>query len=383
MKGGIYSDEKCPICGGRFLDNHINALACKEHSDCRASRFKVIFGSVTKRFKSYQDASRFLTGLRFKTDESTFDARDYRKANPLGFSNMAEKWLSYHLPEVRPGSRKNLISHMRHAKAFFGNMNVKDVRYGNLEDFLKGLPLSDKSKHNVLSTVHGFFVWMKKRQEISDLPEFPEVPFELGYRRTIDKDTQQKIIEEVGRICANRKVFLGIKWLATYISLRPGELAKLTEGNIDTGNGYLYIPASDSKTEYKAIPLIPEDVDVLKAISMTFPAMPFFRHEGGLQGVAEGAPFGEKYFYKWWVKACQNLGVEGVDLYGGTRHSSVRALRRYRSPEEIKRAAMSETNKAFERYMGKDTDDDLRSVYRQSARVIPIDKSDKGLTTGK
>jgi integrase len=209
------------------------------------------------------------------------------------------------------------------------------------------------------------------------------VPFELGYRRTIDKDTQQKIIEEVGRICANRKVFLGIKWLATYISLRPGELAKLTEGNIDTGNGYLYIPASDSKTEYKAIPLIPEDVDVLKAISMTFPAMPFFRHEGGLQGVAEGAPFGEKYFYKWWVKACQNLGVEGVDLYGGTRHSSVRALRRYRSPEEIKRAAMSETNKAFERYMGKDTDDDLRSVYRQSARVIPIDKSDKGLTTGK
>lgn len=26
----------------------------------------------------------------------------------------------------------------------------------------------------------------------------------------------------------------------------------------------------------------------------------------------------------------------------------------------------------FERYMGKDTDDDLRSVYRQSAEVIPL-----------
>ena len=50
----------------------------------------------------------------------------------------------------------------------------------------------------------------------------------------------------------------------------------------------------------------------------------------------------------------------------------------YRSPEEIKRAAMSETNKAFERYMGKDTDDDLRSVYRQSAKVISIDKTDNG-----
>jgi len=143
------------------------------------------------------------------------------------------------------------------------------------------------------------------------------------------------------------------------------------------------IPASDSKTEYKAIPLIPEDVAILKAIPLTSPAMAFFRHGAGIKGVADNAPFGIKYFYKWWVKACLNLGIEGVDLYGGTRHSSVRALRRYRSPEEIKRAAMSETNKAFERYMGKDTDDELRSVYRQSAKVISLDKTDKELAMGK
>jgi len=224
---------------------------------------------------------------------------------------------------------------------------------------------------------------MKERQEISELPDFPEVSFELGYRRTINKETQQAIIEEVGRICSNQRVYLGIKWLATYISLRPGELIKLTEGNIDTGNGYLYIPASDSKTEYKAIPLIAEDVEILKAIPLSFPAMAFFRHGAGMKGVADNAPFGSKYFYKWWVKACSNLGIEGVDLYGGTSHSSVRALRRFSSPEEIKGAAMSETNKAFERYMGKDTDDDLRSVYKQSAKVISIDKTDKELTREK
>jgi integrase len=148
--------------------------------------------------------------------------------------------------------------------------------YGNLEDSIHSLSLSDKSKHNILSTIHSFFVRMKKRQEISELPDFPEVSFELGYRRTVNKETRQAIIEEVGRICSNRRVYLGIKWLATYISLRPGELIKLTEGNIDTGNGYLYIPASDSKTEYKAIPLIPEDVKILKAIPLTFTATPFF-----------------------------------------------------------------------------------------------------------
>ncbi|MFA5408684.1 MAG: hypothetical protein WC343_07945 [Bacilli bacterium] len=58
-------------------------------------------------------------------------------------------------------------------------------------------------------------------------------------------------------------------------------------------------------------------------------------------------------------------------LYGGTRHSSVRALRKFRSPEEIKRASMSETNKAFGRYMGQDTDADVREVYREAAGVEP------------
>ena len=372
MIGGIYSEERCPVCGGKFVDNHINALICPKHPKCKADSLRVKFGNLYKRFKGYEQANRFLTGVRFKTDELTFDERDYKRDNPLGFSNMADKWLSYHSGEVRPGTRKNLISHIRHAKRYFNNRNVKDLQYGDFEDFLQSLTLSDKSKHNILSTIHSLYVWMKKRREIPELPDFPEVVFELGYRRTVDKETQQRIIMEVARICPNRKVYLGIKWLSTYISIRPGELIKILEGNIDTANGYLYIPATDSKTEYKAIPLIPEDVEILKSIPGTFPATPFFRHIGGIKGCAEGSPFGIKYFYKWWVKACENLKIEGVDLYGGTRHSSVRALRKYRSPEEIKRAAMSETNKAFERYMGKDTDDDLRSVYRQSADVVSL-----------
>jgi len=192
----------------------------------------------------------------------------------------------------------------------------------------------------------------------------------------------------VGRICPNRKVYLGIKWLATYISVRPVEMITLKEGDIDLKNGYLYFPHPKEK-KYKSVPILPEDVELIKSFPLSFPALPFFRHNGGIQGVADNEGFGQKYFYKWWIKACLNLGIEGVDLCGGTRHSSVRALRAYRSPEEIKRAAMSETNKAFERYMGKDSDDDLRSVYQQSAKVIALvkhdndDKPDKEMTMGK
>jgi hypothetical protein len=44
---------------------------------------------------------------------------------------------------------------------------------------------------------------------------------------------------------------------------------------------------------------------------------------------------------------------------------------------------MSETSKAFERYMGKDSDDDLRSVYKHSAKVISLDTIDPALTLRK
>ncbi len=205
------------------------------------------------------------------------------------------------------------------------NMNVKDIRYGHLEDFIKTITLSDKSKHNIISTLHSLFVWLKKRQEISIMPEFPTVSFELKMRRTISKETQWQIMEEVKRICPNLKVYLGIKWLSTYISIRPGEMLSLKEGNIDRENGYLYFPHPKEKKS-KAVPILPEDVELLKSFAPSFPAMPFFRHIAGISGVAENEAFGEKYLYKWWIKACDNLGIKGVDLYGGTRHSSARAL---------------------------------------------------------
>jgi len=78
--------------------------------------------------------------------------------------------------------------------------------------------------------------------------------------------------------------------------------------------------------------------------------------------VKKGQKYGEKFFYKWWRKACQNLNIENVDLYGGTRHSSTVALRDHFSPEQIKEGTMHQTNKAFERYYRVGADD-IRSIY--------------------
>jgi hypothetical protein len=112
----------------------------------------------------------------------------------------------------------------------------------------------------------------------------------------------------------------------------------------------------------KIVPMLDADQKLVNKLPVGLPALPFFRHIKGLSGCRPGQPFGKKYLYKWWVKACQNLGVEGVDLYGGTRHSSATALKDYLSPEQIKAGTMHSTNKAFERYFQRNSQDAI-TVY--------------------
>ena len=381
MKGGIYTRERCPICGGKFIDNHRDGLICPVHQNVRAINIFVKFGKIYKRTRSYDQAFRWLTGFRFKTDETTFDERDYRKDNPLGFTNVSDKYISHKQSQGRK-SWRDIANHIRHAQRYFDQTNVKDLRYGHFEDLLRTLALSNKTKANIMSDLHAMFVWLKKRQMIHNLPEFPSVEYQLGYRKTVDKATQIAIIDELKRI-APTKVYLGIKWLATYISVRPAEMINLKEGDIDSENGYLYFPHPKEK-KFKSVPILDSDIETLRGYSKTFSSAKFFRHEGGVQGTVKDEPFGRNYFYKWWKRACSNLKITGVDLYGGTRHSTARSLRHYRTPEEIRRATMSATNKAFERYYKVEADE-LRNVYADAGRVIefpqPATKAQPSKTT--
>jgi len=83
MKGGIYSDESCPICGGKYRDLG-NYLACPEHTKCRASRFVVRFGTLTKRFKDYGGYSD-----AFRHPNMIHSATRFRRNPPLEYDHSA------------------------------------------------------------------------------------------------------------------------------------------------------------------------------------------------------------------------------------------------------------------------------------------------------
>jgi hypothetical protein len=72
---------------------------------------------------------------------------------------------------------------------------------------------------------------------------------------------------------------------------------------------------------------------------------------------------------RWWSRACAELGVSGVTLYPGTKHSTVTALGAVLTPEEIKRGGTGhQTSAAFERYLLPDMRDKIK--IRQAIHQI-------------
>lgn len=351
-------------------DDRRRGLFCPDHPDVKASsKFTVQFGrKVRRRFKEFRLAERFLDGLRYEVDRGTFDERDYKASNPLGFRNQGEQWLIIKENEVKYGQFKNIRSTINKAIGYWGDRNVKTIQYADFEDFFNSLKISNKSKSNARSILHTFWKWMLKRKVIKhdQFPEFPEISYELNFRKTISKEEQERILYEISRISSkeNTKIWLGIKMLSTYISIRPNELISIQEKHIDLKNGLILIPHPKEKRP-KLVPLIDEDIYLLSQYPKGLPDLYFFRHTTGKGGVKKGDKFGQRYLYKWWKKACSNLGIEKVDLYGGTRHSTTIALTEYATPEEIRGATMHTTNRAFERYY-RVQKTDLKQLYSKT-----------------
>ena len=358
MKGGIYTQEKCAICGTNLKYNQRKRVfACPNHPKVTGTgRCFVRFGKpVQKRFSNINAAEHFLNHLRYKTAEGSFDAKDYQANKPNSFTNLSEKYLK------RKRNLKSYTSikhYIKVAQDYFGHKSVKDINGADIEDWAFSIEnISEKTRANYASTLSNFWRWLHQRNVINlaQMPAFPKIQYELKYRTITDIETQEAIINEVWQISKhiNEKIWLGIDILSTYVNLRPGDLLKIEEKDIDLKSGLITIHhPTKSKNKSKTVRLMRHHIEIIEDLKKLFPAVPdlkFFRHIGG-SGIQKNGEFGKKYFKKWWDKACKNIGIEGLDLYGGTRHTTTTAIAKRAGTDNARKASGHETNKAFDRY---------------------------------
>ncbi|MBC2716454.1 MAG: hypothetical protein HF978_14210 [Desulfobacteraceae bacterium] len=360
IKGNIYTGQKCPVCHGKMIFNERGRNCfCKKCNVPAAGGYYVRFGrDICKRFQNNIDAAmQFLTGLRFKTDEKTYNKRDYQKDFPLGFATQAEKWLNIKKSTVKPKSWNNLNNYMAKAIKAWHQANVKIINFAMIEDFLfdPATTGNDKTRSNIKSCLNDFFTWLKKRENIP-VPEMPDCNFELGWRKYTDLETQSLILDQIKRLTyhVNKKIWFGVELLASYPELRPDDLRRIAEADFNPEFSTITIHTpTKKKNKFKVIKLIPEHAVTWKSLKNErsgLPNMPFFRHVDGIKGCKAESIFGEKYLYKWWIKACEALNISGLDLYGGTRHTTTTELARIAGRDNAKKATGHDTNRAFERY---------------------------------
>jgi hypothetical protein len=106
--------------------------------------------------------------------------------------------------------------------------------------------------------------------------------------------------------------------------------------------------------------MLPEDVELAGFLPRSLDReQPFFRHTPAkptrwttvhTERMVPGKQFRHDYISSWWDRACAAVGIVGVSLYPGTKHTSVSALCEEFTPEQIRTSSRISTNEAFSRY---------------------------------
>lgn len=380
MKGTISTNQKCPECGGvlKYLES-TGILQCRKHPEViwRFNCF-VRFGTEhTKRFKTVAEAERHLTRLRAQTDDGSYDHRDWQQSAPLSFRTLRKIFLEFKkTEEIAPKQIRHIEHVLEIAGEDWDHINIKDIAEGEIDDFFVKAKktVGNKTRANWKSVLHDFWKWVVRRERRRsgiEMPEFPDIKYKLAWRNIVNMEVQKKIIDEVWRITKdeNPRIWLGIKLLSMFPKIRPGEMRDVQEGHINLQEQWIAIP-DPKEGGSKFIHLADEDTQMIESLwePKGLPNMFFFRHLKAKSGVKAGTQFGPKYFKIWWDKACKNLGIENVDLYGGTKHSTVTALGKILSPEQIQRGGTGHASDAFKRYMLPDINE--ATLVRQAVSKI-------------
>lgn len=376
MKGSIYTRQKCFLCqnsGKNGILKYIEGrgvLQCPEHPEMIwTGACEVRFGREhSKRFKSVHAAERHLNHIRVQTDKGDFDQREWAKEQPLSFLTLREKFVEFKKTQAITSKQiRHIESVLSKAGETWDLLQIKDIREPEIDDFfIKISNRSSKTRSNYKTVLHDFWSWVVRRESRRariEMPIFPDISYKLGWRTIVSMEDQAKILIELWDISKNEnpRIWLGIKLLSLFPKVRPGEMRDVKEGHINITDGWIFYPDPKEGDKGKFIHLAPEDCQLIEGIkNMVPPALPdtfFFRHLKSKKGIKAGRRFGPKYFKIWWDKACKNLGIEGVDLYGGTKHSTVTALGQIMTPEQIQRGATGHASDAFKRYMLPDVNE--------------------------
>ena len=294
----------------------------------------------------------------------------YRPASAPAFlvSKCAKRWVKVQqdrcrLGDLSPTYIRELERYMdpdRYA-AFWAGMSVYQVNYGTLDEFSLWLgnekKLGARTRGKVLDAYRGMMKWLKRRNEIGDVPEFPTVPADEYAPTIISTEVQFTVLETIP--WERRGAFLACR-----LGIRPSEVRPLDVTDLDgsrlmitkgTKGPNASAPVRGTKTR-KPRPVY-VDEPLRKWIEWRLESLTAAERIGGNVPLFPN-PTARNAEKRWlsnalreeWNRACAKLGIT-VKMYEGTKHSSASAAVRSGKPLEVVQAALGHADRrSTERY---------------------------------
>jgi integrase len=155
------------------------------------------------------------------------------------FNNIADAWEVKRLPLLYKSSQITLSRLRNHARPFFGEMAIEDIRTGIVNDWIRTLTakkLEPKTVHNAWKDFRAVVNWHRKQMDEPKVSWYPDLP-------TLSDEeqrwfTQAEIKQIVGTATGQYKALFH---LAGYTGLRSGELAGLRVEDLKLEHGVIEV----------------------------------------------------------------------------------------------------------------------------------------------
>jgi len=266
--------------------------------------------------------------------------------------------------------------------SWWADKGLRDIDEASCEDYAMWLgeqcsrrrgaardaKLSPATRARVLAGFHSFLGWLFRRRELAELPRsypWPRVPErEIRVLSIGDQDAVLAAIPEV-----DRGIFLA---LAT-LGLRPNEaraleVADYRDGTLAvdkkaSGQGVDAPVLRGTKTRYART--VPVGEELAAWIAQHVPAKARLQGRRLFVLHSTGAPWSHSSLCEHWRLACQRVGVAGVSLYPGTKHTMATDAIRRGVPERSVQAMLGHRDLRSTRGYARLGDQALVQVLRK------------------
>jgi integrase len=255
-------------------------------------------------------------------------------AKPLLIATRFDEWLDRKRKEVASGELsptylRELERYARpvgHIGKFWAERSIYEISAATIDDWatwLRGRPISSKTRRNVVGAFRAFLGWLRRRGEITEIPEMPEIRVDEHAPVILPLEVQDRILEAIPE--ARRGAFLAMARLG----LRPGEVRALNveeyrDGWVTVAHAMkgLSTRAPRGGTKGRNVRRVPVDAEIRAWIERDLSESP------RLGGALFRNPKARNREKRWiqaalgeeWRRACDKVGVR-VKLYEGTKHT--------------------------------------------------------------